>query len=148
MLLGEDEMHPKNRLALICENCRLVNGQAPPGAKTLEAVGKWRCSNCGTMNGVDPVIDTIATTHHESPLPEDIPTADAADQPANGEHEDAVPVDHGRDDKGSDITQYSDEEETRSNDAGAGGTAISSTKPGPAESEGTPRRSARGKRKA
>ena len=51
VLLGDDESSPKNRLALICKNCRLVNGQAPPGVMTLEAVGKWRCSSCGTMNG-------------------------------------------------------------------------------------------------
>jgi hypothetical protein len=51
VLLGEDEAHPKNRLALICGKCRLVNGQAPPGVKTLEAVGRWRCASCGTMNG-------------------------------------------------------------------------------------------------
>ncbi|RMZ81726.1 hypothetical protein DV738_g2103, partial [Chaetothyriales sp. CBS 135597] len=51
VLLGEDETAAKNRFALICSNCRLVNGQAPPGAKTLEEVGRWRCSSCGTMNG-------------------------------------------------------------------------------------------------
>lgn len=51
VLLGDDESNPKNRLALICKNCRLVNGQAPPGVMTLEAVGKWRCLRCGTMNG-------------------------------------------------------------------------------------------------
>lgn len=51
VLLGEDETHPKNRLALICRKCRLVNGQAPPGVKRLEDIGQWRCSSCGTMNG-------------------------------------------------------------------------------------------------
>lgn len=51
VLLGEDESLPKNRLALICENCRLVNGQAPPGAKRPEDVGRWRCGECGTLNG-------------------------------------------------------------------------------------------------
>jgi hypothetical protein len=53
VLLGEDETAAKNRLALICSNCRLVNGQAPPGVRTLEELGKWRCSSCGTLNGVD-----------------------------------------------------------------------------------------------
>lgn len=53
VLLGEDETLAKNRLALICSNCRLVNGQAPPGFKTLEEVGKWRCSSCGSWNGVE-----------------------------------------------------------------------------------------------
>jgi hypothetical protein len=50
-LLGEDETSSKNRFALICTQCRLVNGQAPPGAKSLEDVGIWRCSGCGAMNG-------------------------------------------------------------------------------------------------
>ncbi|KAL1851461.1 hypothetical protein Plec18167_008652 [Paecilomyces lecythidis] len=51
VLLGEDETLPKNRLALICSNCRLVNGQAPPGVKSLEEIGKWRCGGCGAWNG-------------------------------------------------------------------------------------------------
>ena len=51
LLLGEDETASKNRVVLICPNCRLVNGQAPPGIKTLAEVGKWRCFGCGTMNG-------------------------------------------------------------------------------------------------
>jgi hypothetical protein len=50
-LLGEDETSSKNRFALICSQCRLVNGQAPPGANSLEDVGIWRCSGCGAMNG-------------------------------------------------------------------------------------------------
>lgn len=52
LVLGEDETLAKNRLALICQNCRLVNGQAPPGVKTLEELGRWRCQSCGTMNGI------------------------------------------------------------------------------------------------
>lgn len=51
LLLGEDETHPKNRLALICKTCRLVNGQAPPGTKTLPDLGQWRCFGCRTLNG-------------------------------------------------------------------------------------------------
>lgn len=51
VLLGEDEMQTKNRLALICSTCRLVNGQAPPGIKTPEELGRWRCGACGTWNG-------------------------------------------------------------------------------------------------
>ncbi|QDS75710.1 hypothetical protein FKW77_007987 [Venturia effusa] len=50
-LLGEDETSSKNRFALICSKCRLVNGQAPPGAKSLGDVGIWRCSGCGVQNG-------------------------------------------------------------------------------------------------
>lgn len=60
-LLGEDETQPKNRLALICSECRLVNGLAPPGARTLEDVGRWRCSGCRAWNGKEKVEeDTIS----------------------------------------------------------------------------------------
>ncbi|KAI9681526.1 MAG: hypothetical protein M1817_002810 [Caeruleum heppii] len=55
LLLGEDETLPKNRVALICQHCRLVNGQAPPGIKGLEDVGKWRCGGCGGWNGEESV---------------------------------------------------------------------------------------------
>ncbi|KAI1372501.1 hypothetical protein F4677DRAFT_432423 [Hypoxylon crocopeplum] len=51
LMLGEDEMAPKNRMVLICRNCRLVNGQAPPGTKSLAELGTWKCMSCGTLNG-------------------------------------------------------------------------------------------------
>ncbi|QUC21278.1 uncharacterized protein UV8b_05521 [Ustilaginoidea virens] len=51
VLLGEDETAASNRFALICRDCRLVNGQAPPGTKSLAEVGLWRCSSCGSTNG-------------------------------------------------------------------------------------------------
>ncbi|KAG6009574.1 hypothetical protein E4U21_001941 [Claviceps maximensis] len=51
VLLGEDETAAKNRYALICHACRLVNGQAPPGTKSLAEVGTWRCGGCGATNG-------------------------------------------------------------------------------------------------
>lgn len=51
LLLGEDETSPKNRIILICKNCRLVNGQAPPGTKSLTELGKWKCFGCGELNG-------------------------------------------------------------------------------------------------
>lgn len=51
LLMGEDETSPKNRVALICGHCRLVNGQAPPGTKRLADLGKWRCFGCGGWNG-------------------------------------------------------------------------------------------------
>lgn len=56
VMLGEDETLAKNRLVLLCSNpdCRLVNGQAPPGVKTLEELGRWRCHACGSWNGVEP----------------------------------------------------------------------------------------------
>lgn len=55
VILGEDEAQPRNRLALLCRNpeCGLVNGLAPPGTRSLEDVGRWRCMACGAWNGVD-----------------------------------------------------------------------------------------------
>lgn len=53
VLLGEDETAAKNRLVLLCSQCRLVNGQAPPGVRTLEELGRWRCSGCGAWNGAE-----------------------------------------------------------------------------------------------
>lgn len=50
-LLGEDETAAKNRIVLICSQCRLVNGQAPPGTKTLSELGVWKCMACGAANG-------------------------------------------------------------------------------------------------
>jgi hypothetical protein len=52
VLLGEDETLAKNRIVLICSNCRLVNGQAPPGVRSLGEIGKWKCGGCGAWNGV------------------------------------------------------------------------------------------------
>ncbi|KAK4125169.1 hypothetical protein N657DRAFT_644005 [Parathielavia appendiculata] len=50
-LLGEDETAAKNRIVLICSSCRLVNGQAPPGTKSLSELGMWKCMACGASNG-------------------------------------------------------------------------------------------------
>ncbi|KAI9669625.1 MAG: hypothetical protein M1831_007321 [Alyxoria varia] len=69
LLLGEDETRPVNRLALICTHCRLVNGQAPPGIKRLEDLGRWRCFQCkgwnGEENNVKSILDSSANTSHE-----------------------------------------------------------------------------------
>ncbi|KAG7142353.1 Endoplasmic reticulum junction formation protein lunapark like [Verticillium longisporum] len=70
LLLGEDETAPKNRVVLICRNCRLVNGQAPPGTKSLAELGMWKCMSCGAANGevdegkriVDEVLRSKETT--------------------------------------------------------------------------------------
>lgn len=59
-LLGEDETQPKNRLAMICSECRLVNGQAPPGARTVEDIGKWRCGGCKAWNGKEKPHEEVA----------------------------------------------------------------------------------------
>ena len=69
VLLGEDETLPRNRLALICVKCRLVNGQAPPGVKRLEEVGKWRCSSCGAMNGEEDEAAQIVKTIKQKAAP-------------------------------------------------------------------------------
>ena len=53
VLLGEDEALAKNRIVLICFNCRLVNGQAPPGVTSLEEVGRWKCGECHAWNGAE-----------------------------------------------------------------------------------------------
>ncbi|KAF2761242.1 hypothetical protein EJ05DRAFT_473780 [Pseudovirgaria hyperparasitica] len=53
VLLGEDENKTSNRLAMLCSQCRLVNGLAPPGVKRLEELGRWKCSGCGAWNGVE-----------------------------------------------------------------------------------------------
>ncbi|KAH6855339.1 hypothetical protein B0I37DRAFT_402129 [Chaetomium sp. MPI-CAGE-AT-0009] len=50
-LLGEDETAAKNRIVLMCYSCRLVNGQAPPGTKSLSELGMWKCMACGASNG-------------------------------------------------------------------------------------------------
>ncbi|KAF3385758.1 Protein lunapark [Talaromyces pinophilus] len=59
VLLGEDETSPKNRLVLICQHCRLVNGQAPPGIKSLGELGRWRCGNCGAWNGEETEVRKV-----------------------------------------------------------------------------------------
>lgn len=53
VILGEDETAPQNRIVLLCSSCRLVNGQAAPGVKSLSDIGRWRCMSCGAHNGVE-----------------------------------------------------------------------------------------------
>ncbi|KAJ9649745.1 hypothetical protein H2199_000524 [Coniosporium tulheliwenetii] len=67
VILGEDETHPKNRIALICSHCRLVNGQAPPGTRSLADLGKWKCAECGGWNGEESEARKIMEqVHRES----------------------------------------------------------------------------------
>ncbi|KAG6160188.1 hypothetical protein E4U11_004026 [Claviceps purpurea] len=81
VLLGEDETAAKNRYALICHACRLVNGQAPPGTKTLAEVGMWKCCGCGATNGekdegkriVEEVLASTTTDGTESATEGDPP---------------------------------------------------------------------------
>lgn len=65
VLLGEDEMQPRNRMAMICSTCRLVNGQAPPGIKTPEELGRWRCGSCGAWNGIENETTQILSSLRE-----------------------------------------------------------------------------------
>lgn len=51
VLIGEDETSAKARYALICTNCRMVNGLAPPGTRSLDEMEPWGCARCGKMNG-------------------------------------------------------------------------------------------------
>ncbi|CAK7226389.1 hypothetical protein SCUCBS95973_006183 [Sporothrix curviconia] len=51
LLMGDDETAAKNRFVLICSSCRLVNGQAPPGTRSLAEIGSWKCMGCGAPNG-------------------------------------------------------------------------------------------------
>ncbi|KAK8158408.1 hypothetical protein BC567DRAFT_31119 [Phyllosticta citribraziliensis] len=101
-LMGEDETQPKNRFALICTHCRLVNGQAPPGTKSLEDVGKWKCMGCGGSNGQEnetqKLVNRLSQVASEQPediltpirekvpigavSPEDSPGIDATDDSA------------------------------------------------------------------
>ena len=89
VMLGEDESAAKNRIALICSNCRLVNGQAPPGIKTLEELGKWRCGSCGTMNGVESEATKVVkeATKQAKAEPSDgwekVPKSDEEDEEAS-----------------------------------------------------------------
>lgn len=68
VILGEDETQPRNRIALICGQCRLVNGQAPPGKLSLDSVGKWRCMACGAMNGTDSAAEKAVKEEIGSPV--------------------------------------------------------------------------------
>lgn len=116
VLLGEDESLPRNRLALICKKCRLVNGQAPPGAKRPEDVGNWRCFGCGTMNGDETEGAKIVTAIKEEVKAEvEWPFSEERIVPVilAGEQLDALQndvVDGRNDSEETDVTQYSGEE--------------------------------------
>jgi hypothetical protein len=69
VLLGEDETQPRNRMVMICSQCRLVNGQAPPGIKTPEELGRWRCGSCGAWNGVESEATKILSSLRQDAIP-------------------------------------------------------------------------------
>ena len=114
VLLGEDETLPKNRLALICTNCRLVNGQAPPGIQRLEDVGRWRCGGCRSMNGeeneakwlVAGLKQEAAVSHREEKLAKGTRAKEVMEDDVIASEE--VAPEQERDGHESDITQYSE----------------------------------------
>ncbi|MCJ1261344.1 hypothetical protein MMC22_001208 [Lobaria immixta] len=111
VLLGEDESLPRHRLALICKNCRLVNGQAPPGAKRPEEVGKWRCGECGTLNGEEiEATKIVANIKEEVNSKTEGPALEKMVRAAseNMETDDGDTFAENGDGEESDITQYSE----------------------------------------
>lgn len=56
---------------MICSSCRLVNGQAPPGIKTSEELGRWRCGSCGAWNGQESETTQILSSLRQNPGPAD-----------------------------------------------------------------------------
>jgi endoplasmic reticulum junction formation protein lunapark len=88
LLIGEDEAAAKNRMALICSNCRLVNGQAPPGIRTPEELGKWRCSGCGAWNGIENEATTAVKQIAQQPNVD--PNEDWEKVPSKSDDEDVT----------------------------------------------------------
>ncbi|RDW66976.1 hypothetical protein BP5796_09725 [Coleophoma crateriformis] len=88
LLMGEDETLPKNRMVLICQHCKLVNGQAPPGTKRPQDLGKWRCFGCGGWNGeedeglqaVKEIKKRIETEEENEPVPAPSPEKTAEEE--------------------------------------------------------------------
>lgn len=115
LLLGEDEMLPKNRLALICESCRLVNGQAPPGTKSLSELGKWRCLGCGATNGENEAVKVVQEMkerikNEQQPVSPSENKVEETGNASDGEHnvdakEDEHDVEDGPEDSASDTIE-------------------------------------------
>lgn len=89
-LLGEDETAAKNRIVMICGNCRLVNGQAPPGTKSLSDLGTWKCMACGASNGE---LDEGKRIVQEVLGKRTATAAEATDEEGAGDSSDMVEVD-------------------------------------------------------
>lgn len=110
VLLGEDENRPGNGAVLICQGCRLVNGQLPPGVKSLEDLGAWRCQGCRAWNG------RRSETHRALGEKVDASLADAETRAevAAEVAETAAKIDGHSDEEGSDITGEQDSTPARS----------------------------------
>lgn len=137
VLLGEDETLPAKRLALICGHCRLVNGQAPPGLKRLEDVGKWRCWGCRAMNGEETEaaglvagIKEQAASTEEDPRTKE-PTDPELGKTITNEEADSASADG----EESDVTQYSSRDSEIEKETGK-----PKTLPKPVVESETPRR--------
>lgn len=95
VLLGEDETQARNRMVMICSECRLVNGQAPPGIKTPEELGRWRCGSCGAWNGVESEATKMLSSLRQDAVPaegtwEPVSKADVDTQSSEDMEEDAM----------------------------------------------------------
>ncbi|KGK40314.1 hypothetical protein CAS74_000986 [Pichia kudriavzevii] len=62
-LLGENELGPDKRYALICSNCFQHNGLAPPGKTAMQV--RYICPKCGTLNG-NQAIEKQRATNEEN----------------------------------------------------------------------------------
>ncbi|KAL3493302.1 hypothetical protein BJX62DRAFT_235379 [Aspergillus germanicus] len=119
VLLGEDETQPKNRIVLICGTCRLVNGQAPPGVKSLEELGRWRCGGCGAWNGEESAAKKVLADikAEAGPVVESDPELDA-------EHRSSASTDDGvivpRDEDGEEDGDHEQEQENVESQSSSG----------------------------
>lgn len=70
-LLGDNELGPDNRYALVCSKCFAHNGLAAPG--TVATSVKYRCPHCGYMNGgtiIEEPVKNIDGAKSDSQAPE------------------------------------------------------------------------------
>ncbi|KAL4804100.1 hypothetical protein BDV18DRAFT_35642 [Aspergillus unguis] len=121
VLLGEDETQPKNRTVLICSTCRLVNGQAPPGVKSLEELGRWRCGGCGAWNGEESAAKKALADIKASGPEAALESSDAED----AEHSSASAGD------GTDDAVMQKEEDHDQNGVGSSSDGEEADEPGP-----------------
>lgn len=136
VLLGEDESLPRNRIALICNQCRLVNGQAPPGVKGLENLGRWRCGGCGTMNGEEVEVKKIVANIEEETNSQERSNPDEVRLAIEDGTENLNALEPSENEQ-SDVTQYS---EASSNEDGANYANAEKTKTPPSEESPLPKR--------
>ncbi|KAL1856488.1 hypothetical protein VTK73DRAFT_8231 [Phialemonium thermophilum] len=93
LLLGEDETAARNRIVLICKRCRLVNGQAPPGTRSLADLGSWKCVSCGALNGeIDEgkrIVEEVLGARTDDPEAASYGESEGADEETKREGSDA-----------------------------------------------------------